>query len=306
MCWLKLRVMNKYVRLNYFFLHTKIKIPVIMIACSLQIISCNLINSSEPIPAYVHIDSISFSSIDPLHQGSGSHKITDAWVYVDGNIVGTFELPATFPVLSSGSHKITIRPGILINGIAATRTNYPFYTGFDTVVNFVSDKTNTVFPHSVYLTFPAAFCSQLEDFDQTGTTLVKTSNSDTTINQVLDPFCFEGQSGKVYLDASHTFFECASKDSFPLPLSVPVYMELDYRSDNEFTIGMITYTFSHIYVDNIVTFKATDHWKKEYVNLGPTVNATANAFGYKIFIKATKSAALTNATLYFDNIKVIH
>ena len=292
--------------MNYFFSKKTIHISLIMMAGSSAFISCNIINPSEPVPAYIHIDSVSFASIDPLHQGSSSHKITDAWVYVDGSIIGTFELPATFPVLYTGSHKITIRPGILINGIAATRTDYPFYTGFDTVVNFQSEKTNTIFPHSTYLTFPLAFCSQLEDFDQSGTTLVKASNSDTTINQVLDPFCFEGQSGKVTLDATHTFFECATKDSFPLPVSLPVYMELDFRSDNEFTVGLITYALSHVYVDDIVTFKASDHWKKEYVNLGPTAHSTATTYGYKIFIKATKSSSLTTATLYFDNIKVIH
>ena len=274
-----------------------------MIACSLQLISCDLINPAEPVPAYLHIDSVAFSS-NHLTQGSSSHKITDAWVYVDGSIVGTFELPATFPVLSSGVHRLTVRPGILVNGIAATRTAYPFYSGFDTTLNFEPGKIVTVFPSVTY--YASASFSQIEDFDQSGTSLMKTSRSDTTINQVLDPFCFEGQSGKVFLDATHNFFECASVDSFLLPQGSTVYMELDYRSNNEFTVGLITYTSSHVYVDDIVTFKETDAWRKEYINLGPFSNATANAYGYKIFIKATRNSALPNATLYFDNIKVVH
>ena len=286
------------------FSHVKFNVRLFMTACPVLIASCNLINPAEPVPAYIHLDSASFLSTDTVLQGTSTHRIADAWAFVDGNIVGAFELPSTFPVLAAGTHTITIRPGILMNGIAATRTIYPFYTGYDTVVNLESQKTFTLYPRFTYLA--SATFSQLEDFDHSGMSFSATSTSDTSIVPEQDAHSLEGKSGKVTLDDSHPFFECASNDSFPLPVASPVYMELDYLADNEFTVGLISYTFSSIYVDDIVTFKAGTQWKKEYINLLPYVRTTANAYGYKIFIKATKSSSLTKATIYFDNIKVIH
>src|SRR5580693_7824504 len=80
--------------------------------------SCNLFDPPSAIPSYVHIDSIGFTSYY-LTQGSNSHKISDAWVYVDQQLQGVYQLPATFPVLATGSHEIDIKAGIEINGIAS-------------------------------------------------------------------------------------------------------------------------------------------------------------------------------------------
>src|SRR6185369_3550902 len=111
--------------------------------------SCNIINPAEPVPSYVHIDSFSLST-NLITQGSKSNKVVDVWAFVDGNAVGTFELPATFPVLSAGSHKLTLRPGILLDGIAATRSIYPLYTGYDTAINLESGKIKTGTPKIEY------------------------------------------------------------------------------------------------------------------------------------------------------------
>ncbi|MCX6291789.1 MAG: hypothetical protein NT126_08495 [Bacteroidetes bacterium] len=263
--------------------------------------SCNIINPAEPVPAYVHIDSIPFSAT--LTEGGNSSKITDAWVYVDGNIVGAFELPATFPVLSSGTHQLKIRPGILIDGIAATRTAYPFYMAYDTTVNFDPGKTIRAMPVSSYT---SAANIRLEDFDQSGISLVSMPSSDTSINIVQDANCFYNHSGKVYLDDAHPSFECAWKDSFPLFPSLPAYVELNYFCNNEFTVGLITYTTLNTYSTDIVTYKPTDTWRKEYVNLTPHTGNYTGITGYKFYIKATKATGLPAAILYFDNIKVVN
>ena len=270
---------------------------------ALQTISCNIINPAEPVPAYVHIDSFSLHT-DSITEGSNSSNITDAWVYVDGNVIGTFELPATFPVLSSGSHKLTIRPGILIDGIASTRAIYPFYTGFDTTVNFESEKTIDAFPKIMYSS--TTNLTHIEDFDHVGTNIVRGPASDTSITPVQDQNSFEGYSGAVHLDDAHSYFECAWKDSFLIPIGHPAYIELNYKSDNEFTVGITSYTSSGIFSDDIVVFRTSETWKKQYVSLGPVISNTITATGFKIYIKASKSTALTTASLYFDNIKVVY
>src|ERR1035437_8225163 len=97
--------------------------------------SCSLFNPGNPIPAYIHIDKIGVKVNSDGSQGSRSNKISDAWVYIDEQLIGCFELPATFPVLYEGKHEIKIRPGIKVNGIAATRTPYPFYTIYDSIIH---------------------------------------------------------------------------------------------------------------------------------------------------------------------------
>jgi len=290
--------------LRHFFSGTNFLL-VIMNSCLPAIFSsCNIINPAEPVPAYVQVDSIHFSA-DSITQGSSSSKIVDAWVYVDNQSIGTFEMPATVPVLASGVHRLTIRPGILNNGIAASRTAYPFYTAYDTVVNFESAKVIVTSPRSSY--YASTYFSLLENFDQTGTHLEELTGSDTSLLVVQDQHSFEGKYGAVYLDTQHPYFACASVDSFPLLTGSSAYVELNFLCNNEFTVGLIRYTaFSAPIAIDIVTFNpSAGLWKKGYVNLTPTIASAAGVLGYKVYIKATKSSDLTSAYLYLDNIKVV-
>jgi len=63
------------------------------------------------IPTYLKIDSVYVNTYYPS-EGSPSAKITDVWIYVDDKNMGVFELPALFPLLFEGKHKLEIRPGI--------------------------------------------------------------------------------------------------------------------------------------------------------------------------------------------------
>jgi hypothetical protein len=294
--------MNRNFYASYFSLCLKSSFPFWLLSAILfSGTSCNIINPSEPVPAYVQIDSVLFAA-DSVSQGSSSTHIIDAWADVDGTLNGTYELPSTFPVLTTGTHRLTIRPGILIDGIASARTDYPFYAAYDTTVNFQPGQILHIVPSSKYYTNVHI---DLEDFDRAGTNLVKYPGSDTTITPVHDQHSFEGKSGVVYLDQTHQFFECAWKDSVELPLNSPSYMELNYMCTNEFVVGLLIYTPGYLLSGDIVTFRASETWKKVYVNLSGLVTSYPNAAGFKIFIKATKSTELTNAVLYFDNIKVL-
>src|ERR1039457_4232719 len=88
--------------------------------------SCEKFSGDQTIPAYLKIDSI-YITTKTETQGSASHSITDAWVYVDDQFIGAYQMPARFPVLKEGKHKVEVFAGIKKDGIAATRTPYPFY-----------------------------------------------------------------------------------------------------------------------------------------------------------------------------------
>src|SRR5689334_9342546 len=91
--------------------------------------SCNLINPDEQAPGYIAIDTFTFDPNPTIGETgpSVSTKIKDVWVYIDNKFQGAYELPAKFPVLETGSRKIIVSPGIFLNGIAGTRSPYPFY-----------------------------------------------------------------------------------------------------------------------------------------------------------------------------------
>ena len=100
-------------------------IRIILILFIGFISSCRLIDQPEKIPSFIHIEDIVFSISNSL-EGSQSEKITDAWVYVDGNLEGVYELPATLPLHYEGNHNVTIYPGIKKMGFQLTEKNILF------------------------------------------------------------------------------------------------------------------------------------------------------------------------------------
>jgi hypothetical protein len=266
--------------------------------------SCEIINPAEDIPSYIHVDSFSVYTTTEA-QGSNSSKISDVWVSVDGKSLGAYELPANLPVLASGNHRVLLSPGILVNGIAATRVSYPFYTNFDTTMNLVSGKVNTIQPSVTYASF-AHF--QIEDFDHSSISLEDTAIGSTVhMLDTTNANHLEGDFGYVYLDAAHPYFKCSSIIAFTLPGSgANVYAELNYKCTEEFTFGLIANTTSTVYVKDLLTIRPTNTWKKIYITLTPTVSEVLDATGWKMYIHATKSDAATSAELYLDNIKIVY
>jgi hypothetical protein len=271
--------------------------------------SCQLFNPAEPIPAYIHIDKIALSTTFSV-EGSNSSKITDAWVYVDEQLVGCFELPATFPVLSDGSHHISIRPGIKINGIAATRSPYPFYTTFDTVINFQKGVKQTLSPYVRYrtnITF-----SFMEAFETPGTLITRSpaAGVDTVIQQVTGSGSnvFEGNgSGIVYLDNNRTFFEGVSSTSYALPKSgADVFLEFNYKCDHEFKVGVYAHATSGSTQTVALTINPSANWNKVYVYLTSPVSNSGNATDFSIFFGMINNTGTSSATMQLDNIKLVY
>ncbi len=56
---------------------------------------CEKKDDASLVPSYLYIEKIGLNT--QYEQGTASHKITDAWVYVDETLIGAFELPATIP-----------------------------------------------------------------------------------------------------------------------------------------------------------------------------------------------------------------
>jgi len=268
--------------------------------------ACEKFEGDQTIPAYLKIDSIALTT-DYTHEGTESHNFTDAWVYVDDNMIGAFQLPAEFPVLAKGTHKITIMPGIKNNGIAATRTNYPFCEPIIMNVDLYQDSTVSLGTLETSYYASTEFLL-LEDFDGVACDIDTNARSQVPIQRtpVGYPATFEGNhSALIEMDSVGTLFECVNNADFEIP-SAAVYMEMNFNTNNPVAVGVYLYGYSMITQVPVIYLNPTNGaWKKIYINLTNVLNSQTGAENFRIFISATHTEGVEHAEIRLDNIKVI-
>jgi hypothetical protein len=268
--------------------------------------SCEKFSGSQTNPAYLHVKSINLTT-DYYSQGSASQSITDAWVYVDDEFLGTFELPAIVPVLKSGNHQLKIWPGIKKNGIAATRVSYNFYNPIVKEVSLAPDSTTDM--GDIKTTYEATTSfTWKEDFDDVALTLDTTSRSTAYIQRTPSgsTLTFEGNhSGMAVLDSIHDFFECQTHAEYAIPGS-PVYLEMNFNTSNSIIVGVVTYGSTFLYQSSILNLNPTNgQWKKIYIDLTTALNANSGTTTYRVFLSAFKDKGLEQSTILLDNFKVV-
>ncbi|MCX6248686.1 MAG: hypothetical protein NTW10_13260 [Bacteroidetes bacterium] len=267
--------------------------------------SCEKFSGSQSVPSYIKIDSIRLNT-DYSTQGSARHSIVDAWVYIDGTLIGTYQLPATFPVLSEGTHSIMVFPGIKKDGIASTRITYPFYQDITLSKSLaVSDTLNLGILSTNY--FTSAKFVWKEDFDDVAVTIDSTSISTAKLRQTPsgDPLTLEGlHSGIVELDTIGSTYQGVSHYTYPIP-TTPVFMEMNFNINTYLTIGVYVTTVGIINQVPIMTLVPTQGiWKKIYIDLTTMLNAYSGATQYRVYFYA-KNTTGDHYRILMDNIKVL-
>lgn len=268
--------------------------------------SCEIINPEEDIPTYIHIDSIHVDY--PANSKVTSSNIENAWVYLNGELNGVYELPATFPVLAKGKNKLTVLPGIKVNGQAVYRSYYPFLQQYEEELELITYDKDTVIsiqPKTAYfddlnIVFEEAFTSQ--------NTLFEPGFNNTSKLLVQDKREGDNYYGSVYLQDTNNVMELVSKP-YDLPTDGrPVYLEIDYNTDLIFTVGlMMNYSNSPVYPYSILHIVETEgEWKKIYINLTEVLQDHSNAESFQVFLGAATSENQPEAFLHFDNIRLIH
>ena len=266
------------------------------------------------VPAYIYVESIPLIITDASTQGSGSTNIKDAWITVDGQLIGTNNLPALLPVILDEAftqHDIRIAAGILDNGITSTRTRYPFYLPYEITKELSPGEIDTLSPFVYYDS--DATIRWIEDFDQNGISLGgdKDNNEDTFIEKTQEQV-FEGtNSGKLIFDDSTNLCAVESSLQFtnlqPDGTSFPVYLEMDYRTDVNIEIALTMYQNSILidtdYIGGVKS--STGAWKKVYFNFTERVLGTgADEFG--LVFRSFKNDSVPDPNVYIDNIKLLH
>lgn len=283
---------------------------IILFTLALILFACYP-DDEDLIPAYIHIEHLGL--VVSGDQGTASHKITDAWVTINGKLIGVYELPATFPVLKTGLHEVKIEAGIKLNGISATRSAYPFFEPIITTLNLEPGNTTivtdtlTTYKNNIKFAWMEDFNGNVLSVDTTGnsqTGFQKVSDTDLVFRHgdEINPF-----SAMARLEGDTTFFEIATKNSFDLPKGgVPVFLEMNYKNDHIATIGFYLTLSGQVVQHPVLVLNPSEKWNKIYINLTPTIANFHTATDFKIFAGILKNPDTGSATFYFDHFKLIY
>lgn len=235
-------------------------------------------------------------------QGSASHKITDLWLYVNGQFQGAYPSDALLPIISKGeSVKINVFAGIKNNGISNTRLNWPFYQMFE-LDTFVAGSPTIVrnidFSYNPYATF-----AWIEDFDgSTGITLKKSPVSSVNYRLASADNCFEGRSISLSLSGDSITAQIESTNSYALPSgNSNVYLELNYKGNADFTVGLIGDNDDFKPALNVA---ASDSWNKIYIQLSTAVSSAPVSTKYRVAFRLLKTGD-TDPQIFLDNLKLL-
>ena len=303
-------------------------LSVAFAAFSLQ--SCQKFNGSQTVPSYIRIDSISLSCDYSIY-GANTSNFSDAWVYVDDQILGCFELPSTFPVLRKGNHKVTISPGIKIDGRRGARSNYLFCRPMEVRTMLGEDSVTVLNPVvNYYEEGEILKFGWYEDFEM-GASLVPLPDSDTSLVRVSGQEAWRSEnsfySGQVALPADSLDFYLVSAQEMTFHETfhdqTPCMLEMDYKCNDTFFVGLVYKKYNTIVRWPMVKVLPTDKehavpevWNKIYINIGARMK-NENASYYQLYFTSDLSvddqygehpySPLNEPRYYyFDNLKVIY
>lgn len=285
--------------------------------------SCEKFEGEQTVPSYIRIDTLGLTC-DYYTYGANTHNFVDAWVYIDDDIRGCYELPATIPVLKQGKHKVAVYAGIAVNGIKDSRADYPFTApAIYEEVNLVPDSIVTLTPMVSYWPNGENFHVRwIEDFDSGTITMETTSQSDVSMERASGPLAWHDPEGvcstysaKFTLNSDTAQFYLVNSEEFTdLPTTgSPCMLEMDYKCSDTCSVGiyyMLDYT---IYQETLVRLRPTGtsgqeptEWNKIYINLGPYFVDYEDSDYFKVFLSSWYNRNDGPQYFYFDNLKIIY
>lgn len=263
-------------------------------------IACNIINPAEPIPAYIRVHDPKVITL--AAQGSASENISNYWLFVNNQAEGVYNRTGNYPLIAEGTTKLAFLAGIKDNGVSNLRVVYPFYTADTITTTLNPNGTIDIYPTFRYIS--GTQFKVLEDFEL-GSVLISSNASNPLVRSSLPEDVFEGSfSAKIKLDSITPGIELLSIDPFTLPLlGFDIYIELNYKSDVPFVVGLQSMSTSQKFYQWTITPKS--EWNKIYLNAKSLVNTTSNA-SWKLLIYSAPDTLTGTKYIYLDNVKVLH
>lgn len=250
-------------------------------------------------------------------EGQMTHNFTDAWVYVDDEIVGVFEVPFKIPILKSGNVNIKIYPTIKNNGISATKKIYPFMDVYSINATLTENQTLVLNPTTMY---NSATQFTIEDFEDAQPNFEDDNNlaagtwyfdNDPTIIQWFNEsgFCRVDLDNTIDTNwlASTTFTAAEGAD---LPRGVECYLELDYYNTNDVVTGLLAINSSSSLKNWNIQLNQQDDtnvkWKHIYIDLRELIGNSASDAIFQHIFSAKIDDGATQGLVVIDNLKIVH
>jgi hypothetical protein len=271
--------------------------------------SCNIVNPPEQTPTYVHIDSFIFNHTSA--SSVNTHQITNVWVYYNNNPVGAFDLPATVPIIATGSGSLELSPGITIDGLNSLTGVYPFYAIDTSTLVAQPGKIIDRVPHTQYyssvLFHPISNFTSYDFKSWTDNGNIP-FGSTAPIGHAPDSLVEPGysSSGIIQLVAGVTD---SSIDSNSIAFVIPTgaaFIEVDYKCDVPIQLGLQA---------NVSGFSTTPYylagiypsavWQKFYLSVADFAGQYKGTT-YNLYIRAVLPPGKATGRVLLNNIQLVH
>ncbi|MEN9303526.1 MAG: hypothetical protein RL264_1955 [Bacteroidota bacterium] len=266
---------------------------------------------NNPDPSWISVNTWTLQNNPDLGgvEGPLNHNITEAWVYIDDELIGVFQVPFKIPVLKKGTSTLKIYPAIKNNGISATKKIYPFLEPYVITANLVQNETLVINPITSYVTNISIW---KEDFEDVNVKITDDPNTSAAHMQFVneDLNWFNGNYyAKIDLNETDSMW-VAYTDALSLPKGKECYLEIDYLVTNNVTQGVLFSSPSGITPNPYMRLnrqeEGTTTWKKMYIDLKELVGAAPANTQYLQSFTAFLDDDKTATSIKIDNLKIIH
>lgn len=262
-------------------------------------------------PAYLEVKNFELeATVNPTYnQGERTHNFTDAWVYVDGDLLGVFELPCRLPLNDEGYKKITVIPGIRNNGISATKLRYPFVEQHIEYGTLVRNETLVIQPKTRYYQDVYFW---IEDFEDAAVKIDNTIYSKATLVKGNDPeiLAYGNFYGRVDLNQTDSIWDAITAELWTIPKGRPVFIEIDYYNTNSILTGFLAVGSQGFNANPFILINAQKPnelvWKKIYLDFREIVGYNVNYNQFRLMLTSVLPASESETFLCIDNIKLIY
>lgn len=270
---------------------------------------CKKTIDPNEIPSFLYIDKIQVQA--QAGEGTNKQDITDAWVYVGGDAIGVFQLPARIPILAEGNREIWVYGGIKKDGMSSSRIKYPFFEPYITTsINLKRGSVDSLLnPQLSY--YPSSSIQIYEEsFDDPGFDFQADPLNEGTLSyNSTAAEVYEGSgSGLFQLSSTQSFAKFISSQSFALPkLGKQVYLELHYRTNNVMTLGFQAINGTDISNFDNLHLRSTDGvWKKVYIDFTESISLYETTPQFKFYVKIVKEEGVSTVYNMIDNFKLVY
>ena len=291
------------------FLHSMRLKNVVFVIPFLIFVSCI---KNNPDPSWLYIDQWSLIANPELSgaEGALSESLSEAWVYIDDQCIGVFELPVKIPILKSGAVNLRVYPGVRVNGISATKKIYPFCEPYACPIVLAQNQTLNISPVTKYSSNAHFY---IEDFEGANVMLENDPNT-SMANFVLDNVDLQPFNGNTYakvnLNTTDSIWVAYTTFSSYIPRGKDAYLEIDYYTTNRVVTSLIAISPGGVKKNTNIQLNkskpAEVKWKKIYIELKELVGASDASAYFDHGFEAWKERDLANTEIRIDNIKVVY